>query len=344
MAASGDGKTNSGDGIAKSTLGVSIVMCTYNGEAYLTDQLASIAKQTRLPDELIVCDDNSTDNTLHILERFSKEASFPVKVYQNKQRLGSTKNFGKAISLSSGEFIFLSDQDDIWMSQKVDKILRTFVNNPDAGYIFSDALIVDETSHSMGYTMWQSIKFTPHQRRQFEQGKQPDVLLKHNVVTGATMAFRAKLRSIILPIPDESIHDEWIALLASSIGMYGVFIEEPLTQYRQHSQQLIGGRKVSFIEQVKRAFLTKSESFESLLYQQEVKYSKALDRLILTGQLKKHVQQSFDAKIQHLRVRQSLHKRPRYLPRLIGVSKEFLTCRYHRFSGGWKSAGMDLLL
>jgi len=217
------GKPGSGNGTTDNTRPlISIAMCTYNGEAYLSDQLVSIEKQTQQPDELVACDDGSTDNTLQVLDQFSKEAPFPVRVYRNRQRLGSTKNSEKALSLCSGDFIFLSDQDDVWMPEKVNKLQQALTNNPGAGYVFSDALIVDEVLRPMGYTMWQSIKFTPEQRRQFEQGKQPAVLLKGNVVTGATMAFRAGLKSIVLPIPDESIHDEWIALLASSLGMYGV--------------------------------------------------------------------------------------------------------------------------
>jgi hypothetical protein len=324
---------------------VSIAMCTYNGEAYLSDQLVSIVKQTQQPDELIVCDDGSTDNTLQILDQFSKEAPFPVRVYRNQQRLGPTKNFEKALSFCSGDFIFLSDQDDVWMPQKVSRLLQALRNNPDAGYVFSDALIVDEGLRPTGYTMWQPIKFTPGQRRKFEQGKQVDVLLKHNVVTGATMALRAELRNISLPIPESWFHDAWIALLGSSTNMYGIFVEKPLIQYRQHSQQVIGGRlRLSFIEQVKEARVIKGQSFESQLFQVQANYGTAMDRLIVTGQLREDIQQRFDAKIQHLQARRSLHKRPHYLPRLIGVSKELLTCRYHRFSGGWKSAAGDLLL
>ena len=322
---------------------ISIALCTYNGEAYLRGQLVSFVKQTKRPDELIACDDGSTDNTLQVLDQFSKEAPFSVRVYRNQQRLGLTKNFEKAISLCSGDFIFLSDQDDVWMPQKVNTLLQALRNNPGAGYVFSDALIVDEMLRPLGYTMWQSIEFTPGQRRQFEQGKQPAVLLKGNVVTGATMAFRAGLKSIVLPIPDEIIHDEWIALLASSVGMYGVMIEEPLIEYRQHSQQLIGGLRLSFVEQAKQASFNKGQYFESLLHREEVKCSKALDRLALTGQLEKDVRQLFDAKIRHFRVRQSIHKHPHYA-RLFAVSREFLAWRYHRFSSGWKSMARDLLL
>jgi glycosyltransferase involved in cell wall biosynthesis len=338
------GKSGSGNEAAVKTRPlISVAMCTYNGEAYLSDQLASILNQTQQLDELVVCDDGSADNTLQVLDQFSKEASFPVRVYRNEQRLGPAKNFEKAISLCSGDFVFLSDQDDVWMPQKIDKMLQAFINNPAAGYVLSDALIVDEALHPLGYTIWQSMKFTPRERQQFERGKQLAVLLKRNVVTGAAMAFRATLKGIVLPIPSENFHDAWIALLASSLGMYGILVEEPLIRYRQHSQQLQGGRKFSVVEQAKRASLSGSDSFESALHQEEVKYSKALDRLAPTGQLNQHIQQLFGAKIQHLRVRQSIHKHPRYA-RIFAVSKEFLTLRYHRFSLGWKSAARDLLL
>ncbi|MFO7997342.1 MAG: glycosyltransferase family 2 protein, partial [Dehalococcoidia bacterium] len=316
---------------------VSIAMCTYNGEAHLREQLVSFSKQKQQPDELVACDDGSTDNTLGILEQFGKEAPFPVKVYRNQERLGPTKNFEKAISLCSGDFIFLSDQDDVWMPQKVNRLVEALNNNPGAGYVFSDALVVDEALRPMEYTMWRGMKFTPRERRRFRRDKQLDVLLKHNVVTGAMMAFRAELRNLIVPIPAESIHDEWIALLGSSVGMYGIPIEEPLIQYRQHSQQLLGGRKVSFVEHAREAALTRGRSFHFRLRQEEAKYSQVLERLALAGQLDTQVGHLLEGKIQHFRARQSIHKRPHYL-RFFRVCRECLTLRYQRFSFGWKSA------
>lgn len=321
----------------------SIAMCTYNGAAYLEDQLASFVKQTQLPDELVVGDDASSDNSLQVLAEFSKAAPFPVRVYRNEQRLGVVKNYEKAVSLCSGELIFGSDQDDVWMPEKMSRLAEALASNPGAGYVFSDALVVDETLRPMGYTMWQSIKFTPGQRRRFKEGKQLAVLLKGNVVTGSTMAFRAGLRSIILPMSEESVPDEWIALLASSAGMYGLFIDEPLVQHRQHPQQIVGGRKVGFIEQSRQAALTRGQNFESRLLRAEVGYTRALDQLALAGRLEEDARRLLEAKVKHLQVRQSIHKRARYA-RFFAVSRELLTLRYHRFSFGYKSAVRDLLL
>ncbi|MBC7931137.1 MAG: glycosyltransferase, partial [Rubrivivax sp.] len=94
---------------------LSIAMCTYDGGRYLAEQLASIAAQTRAPDELVVCDDRSRDETTSIVRRFAETAPFPVRLYVNEQNLGSTRNFEKAIGLCEGELIALSDQDDVWL-------------------------------------------------------------------------------------------------------------------------------------------------------------------------------------------------------------------------------------
>ncbi len=119
-------------------LALSLAMCTYNGELYLWEQLV-----TRLPDGLIVCGDGSTNVTLKILEDSQKESPFPVKVYRNEEDLGPTKNFEKAVGLRSGDVIILSDQDDVWLPEKLERIEKAFKEHPEAGYVFSDALVVN---------------------------------------------------------------------------------------------------------------------------------------------------------------------------------------------------------
>ncbi len=172
---------------------ISVAMCTYNGALYLAEQLKSIANQTRLPNELIVCDDGSTDDTLSILKKFNESSPFTVKMYCNRLRLGPTKNFEQAIQLCNGDIIFLSDQDDVWLPGKLEKLMKVFEDYPKAGYVFSDALVVDNELNPLGYTMWERILFTGRQRLRFKKGHQLEILLKHNVVTGATMAFRGQV-------------------------------------------------------------------------------------------------------------------------------------------------------
>lgn len=142
--------------------------------------------------------------------------------------------------MCKGDIIILSDQDDVWLTYKIEKLKDKFINNNDIAFVFSDAIIVDEKLFPLGYTMWKSISFTIYQRRLFRSGYQAEVLLKHNVVTGATLAFRAENRNWILPISDNWVHDEWIALLASAGGARGIFIDESFIKYRIHSKQLVG--------------------------------------------------------------------------------------------------------
>ena len=319
---------------------LSVAMCTYNGAQYLQEQLDSIADQTRLPNELVVCDDSSTDTTLQVLERFQEMAPFPVRIYRNETNLGSTKNFEKAISLCSGDIIALSDQDDVWMPYKLERLEKVLENCPHAGYVFSDALVVDEELRPLGYTMWDRVSFTTRQRRCFKQEHQLEVLLKHNVVTGATMAFRASLRDLILPIPDQWVHDAWIALLASAAGARGIFIEESLIKYRQHPSQVIGGMKISLRKKVLQALSTKGELYEY----EKTKYTQFLNRLVSVGIENKIVQKLVVAKIHHLEARQFLHETSSLQKRVKLVLQELIKGRYHKFSNGWQSIIKDLLL
>src|SRR5713226_920848 len=123
---------------------MSVTLCTYNGERFLYEQLASIQAQSRRPDEVVICDDASTDRTVVIAREFAASASFPVRIFVNEHTIGSSKNFERAIGLSEGEIIALSDQDDVWVKDKMFVIERLFMEFPDTSVAFSDAEMVDE--------------------------------------------------------------------------------------------------------------------------------------------------------------------------------------------------------
>ncbi len=138
---------------------LSVAMCTYNGAAFLPAQLQSIVTQTRLPDELVICDDRSSDDTVGIINAFAHTAPFPVRFEINETNLNSTKNFERAISQCRGRIIALSDQDDLWLSQKLERICTVLDANPNAGYVFSDADLVDREAVPLGETAWRVVKF-----------------------------------------------------------------------------------------------------------------------------------------------------------------------------------------
>jgi len=219
---------------------ISVAICTYNGETYLGEQLDSIARQTLPPDELVACDDCSSDRTIEVLKNFAERVAFPVHIHSNQSNLGSTKNFEKAIGHCSGEIIFLSDQDDVWKTNKIERLKSALDSHSEVGYVFSDAELVDQNLQPLGCNLWESIGFQGGLRSSFNSEEQLAILVNKNVVTGATMAFRSQAAGRAAPFPDNWVHDSWIAHIASSTTMPGLPIEECLILYRQHATQQIG--------------------------------------------------------------------------------------------------------
>ena len=225
-------------------LQISVALCTYNGARFLPEQLASIAAQTRLPDELVVCDDGSTDDTLATLERFAATVPFPVRIIRNPVNLRSTKNFEKAISLCTGDLIALCDQDDVWLPQKLAIQAEVLERDASIGGVFSDAELIGDHSQLLRHRLWRGIHFSPRERGQLQAGKAVDVLLRKNVVTGATLMFRAELRAVLLPIPGVWVHDGWIAWMLA-LNSRLALIGEPLIHYRVHAGQQIGVESIA---------------------------------------------------------------------------------------------------
>lgn len=217
---------------------LSVALCTYNGERFLAKQLASIKQQTRLPDEVVVCDDGSTDRTLEIVREFAASVSFPVKIVENKQNLGSSKNFEQAIRLCSGDLIALSDQDDLWHPNRLERSVQELRMHPEAGLVFADGDIIDDQDQAIGKRLWQAFQFTEARRAEMRAGIY-DLLLKYRFVTGATVVFRAILRDHCLPIPANWIHDEWLAAIIAAFSDLRP-IDEPLISYREHTSQQVG--------------------------------------------------------------------------------------------------------
>lgn len=227
----------------------SVAICTYNGEKYFVRQIESILNQTVKIDEIIICDDVSTDKTHEILAKYQSKFPDLIKVIFNEKNLGYIKNFEKAISLCTGEIIFLSDQDDIWLEHKVESIINIFNSKPDVCYVFSDAIAIDENGNNLNYNIWTTINFNKKKQIDFRNGKQAEYLIENNFVTGATLAIRSEKKETIFPFPDNVPHDYWIAFLLSSINNYsGWFSDEPLIKYRIHKKQIVGLPKATFWE------------------------------------------------------------------------------------------------
>jgi glycosyltransferase involved in cell wall biosynthesis len=317
---------------------ISVALCTYNGAAFLKEQLNSINQQTQLPDELVICDDNSFDHTLEIIDLFIKEAKFIVRVFRNEARLGSTQNFGKAISLCEGDIIFLADQDDYWYPEKIAVCERIFKENPGIGGVFSDAEMVDKQLIGLGYNFWESIGFNEKDQRKFVNGKATEVLINHNVVAGAALAFRAEMKRFFLPIPDIWVHDGWIALCIAVTSNVAA-VPRTLYQYRQHSNQQIGGVKKGFLDQIKKD--KREDLIESCRLGMEC-FELLLDRVKTISGLPEDIMNSIEGKIRHLVIRADLPKQR--LWRFPIICSELLKLNYKRYTSGLVSALKDFVL
>jgi glycosyltransferase involved in cell wall biosynthesis len=322
----------------RNSLTISVALCIFNGERFLRRQLQSLSSQMRRPDELVVCDDGSTDSSLEIIETFAGAAPFPVRLTRNPVQLGPAQNFGHAIEHCTGDLIACCDQDDVWMPTKLATLEKVFANDPQLAFAFSDARMCGEDGADLGYRLWDSVLFVGRLRRLFDSGRAFDVLLRQNVVTGTTLCFASKFRSLILPIDRLWMHDGWIALLLAAVGK-GLAIDPPLVEYRQHPTQSVGATRRSLYQQ----YLNAKKMDRIVFSEQADAYEAALARLQeqTDYDVPTTIIQALQEKIQHCRRRSAI--------RLGEASKlssleELVTFRYRRFSLGWKSFAQDLFL
>jgi glycosyltransferase involved in cell wall biosynthesis len=293
--------------------------------------LTSLATQMYLPSEVVVCDDCSTDETQSLLEEFAEVADFEVRIYTNRKQQGVVKNFSRAIELCEGDYVVLADQDDVWRVDKL-KRLATEVEKVEPVAIFSDAEVVDEDLASLGFTMWSRVKFSAREQDLLHKGAAFSVFMKHQVVTGATLCFKADLRDRILPIPMIWPHDAWIASIAAANGQV-VALPETLVAYRQHSGNVVGGRRRGFFTEAKAAFAIDRDVW----YRTEIRKFR-----VLAARLGELAPSSLSEKIAHLEVRAGLPlQRWRRFPAVMG---EVFSGGYSRYARNWGSIGIDLLI
>lgn len=322
---------------------ISVAMSTYNGGRYLREQLESIAAQTRLPDELIICDDASHDETVSIIKVFAAASPFPVDLQINSTNVGSTKSFEKAIILCAGEVIALCDQDDVWLPGKLARFDAEFARAPEVGLVFSDAEVVDEDLKPVGHSLWEKLNFGPRERERLRHGKGFDSLLQGATVTGATAAFRTRFRPLLLLFPADLplIHDAWIALLIAAVAEV-VPLPERLVKYRQHTTQQVGALKRQGpnpdVDTVHEALRRENPYAEMLAIASAVQH-----RLVEHQEEfdSREAIAALDARIIHLAARADLPGGK--LTRLPRVLRELVSGRYHRYSRGCSSAVKDLV-
>lgn len=316
---------------------ISIALGSYNGSPFLAEQLASIAAQERQPDEVVICDDLSQDDSVASIRAFADRMPYPVRVYCNETNLGSTQNFCQAIRRCNGHLIALADQDDIWHKTKLACIETTFLESPHIGMVLSDAEVVGNDLQPLGYRLWESIGFTTADQQRFEKGRGFDVLLTKNVVTGATLAFRSLYRDLVLPIPRLWVHNAWIGLLISAVAQVAC-IREPLVKYRQHLNQ-VGVRRHTYVRRIIAATRERRDVFLSALERFECVEARFTESDCALADSQAHLK--LLGKLHHLRKRG--HMSQQTWSKLAIIFQELRSGRYHQYSFGFHSALADLI-
>jgi len=323
---------------------ISVALCTYNGQPYLSQQLASYLTQTRLPDQLVICDDASTDNTAQLLEAFARTVPFEVELHRNTTTLGLVKNFEQAIRYCNKEIIFYSDQDDIWLPTKLERMEAAIEEGPGLGAVFCDAEVVDSNLQPRGYTLWQAIGFSPHLQERVLKGQNADIFMNHSYVGGMSLAFRSRYKPVLLPFVEGFIHDWWTALIIALIDGISI-IPEVLVKYRQHSHNFGTRIRVSSPQEIFRETVfqkrrtRRSRSFTA----RAMKLEAVRDRLLKVENVSDWPAkaQLLNQNIQHLKRRAAIPSNRLY--RLPSVIREALTLRYHSYGRGTREILKDLL-
>ena len=316
---------------------VSIALCTYNGERYLPEQLRSFELQTVKPDEIVVCDDGSSDQSIALLKEFAAGSSIPLRIFENGSNLGSTRNFDKAVTLCTGDVILFSDQDDAWMPEKIDLMLKAFRACPEAGYVFSNARLVGPEGDALGTLLWDTVGFDEACQSRFAAGNQVEVMLRRSVVTGATMGFRRTLLPLVAPFCELWVHDGWIALLSSASRSKGVFLREALISYRQHQAQQIGAKTATLRGNVGKL----GAGAGGMLERERSRFEAVRARLLEHGLHDSPEITLLTDKITHLSSRLEMAGAGT-LVKAGAVIREALTGRYQRYSNSWQSMISDI--
>jgi glycosyltransferase involved in cell wall biosynthesis len=318
---------------------LSVVVCTYNGEKYVQQQLESILNQTIRPDEIIVSDDGSSDNTVALVREALAPAhstGIAVTILTRDTPLGVAGNFSEALAQAQGDLIALSDQDDVWSPEKLEVLTEVFSHHPDVVLVHSDATLINSSGKATG-TLMATLDLTPQERRALLERRGLVALLRRNVVTGATVVLRRSLLEHALPIPDGWIHDEWLAMVAAlQDGL--LFDPRAVVGYRIHPENVIGASALNSEQVSTRLRQTRSDFF-GLKNQR----NQALHSLVAQNPdwLPDRHRQALADRLEHDDWRS--HLPPNRLFRLIPVLARYFRGHYSRFARGYLDVVRDLL-
>jgi len=313
---------------------ISVALCTRNGTPYLRAQL--ILAQTLLPMQIVLCDDASTDATVALAREVLDGSAVALRVIENAQPLGVTANFERAILACESPLVVLCDQDDVWIPTRLERAAQLFESRPGLELVHSDATLIDGEGRILSATLFGALSVGPTQVAAIHAGAALELLLRRNLVTGATMMIRRSLAERATPFPSAWLHDEWLATVAAATGEVDV-INEQLIAYRQHGANQVGVARLGFAAKVRR-MLEPGTLRNRRLLQRAEQLEARFERLdgVTHAQL-----EAVREKLRHERVRAALPLTR--IRRLRTVAAELRSGRYSRFGRGPADAVRDVV-
>lgn len=324
---------------------ISVALCTFNGGHFIGPQLESILGQSLPPQEVIICDDASSDNTVDIVKRIASKCSTDINIILNKPQLGCIKNFEKAIQQTTGDIIFLSDQDDFWFKEKIATMLEPFQHD-ETGLVYCNAILTDDALRPTGCSL-----FGCRRHMHINEQRFAHQLVAGVGVNGCTMAFRSSLKELILPISKEWGHDHWIAFIAHAV-MGSRALDTPLMFYRRHENN--SGNDVFFetgwlnkwrmaLKVAGIADYTKDRRHWETMLQRLVEISKNKSLGLSNRTRLNEYLIECEKRLEFAQLREQTKKIGRSR-RLLPLLKGLITGNYHRYLHGMKSFFKDLLI
>jgi glycosyltransferase involved in cell wall biosynthesis len=343
---SGGEARRAGQGVTGGGLKASVALCTFNGADFIGPQLSSILGQSRPPDEVVLCDDGSTDATFRIARDVSIKSETVVRIVRNPQRLGFVKNFEQAVAQTTGDVVFLSDQDDFWLPRRMETMLAPFRENLRVGLVYCDAQLTDGSLRPVRGTVFGCRKDIgiENARSAHELVRGADI-----GISGCMMAFRSSLKEFVLPISGAWGHDHWIVFIAHAL-MDVRPVPEALMYYRRHERNsgfdpnLDGARWKGWVIGAKTTELgrysAETARWESMIERLRQVRGKALP-LHETAKLDEFLREA-EQRLEFARTREGLKRKARHRRVSTGL-RLLLRGDYHFYVHGLRSFCKDLL-
>ncbi|MBQ7394595.1 MAG: glycosyltransferase [Lentisphaeria bacterium] len=300
---------------------ISVVLACYRGEPYLARQLESLLNQSMVPDEILLCDDSPDSLSRELAAQYPR-----VRILVNDPPLGVAANFARGIAEAQGDLIFLCDQDDVWLPDKIRHMVHAL---GDAAGVFCNSTLTDEELKPLGRDHWAMRGFPGRELAELRKGVSPErmqeLFCRRVLPAGHDMMFRASCREKILPMPElAACHDSWIGIAVAYCGSWNVCDEE-LTLFRQHRSNLSGMGRLSPWQEAKKSVQDNTFAWSAALYREA--YNRFGDEKLL-------------ARAEHSGARSAMNV-PLWR-RLPLVWKQWVSGNYRRFGRGWKNVVQDI--